>query len=49
MKYYEDEEEEDYETKEILPFDVALDVISGLLKGTDLTPFDAIDIYYSEI
>ncbi|MGC9106310.1 MAG: hypothetical protein ACP5HQ_07830 [Thermoprotei archaeon] len=49
MKYYEDEEEEDYETKEILLFDVALDVISGLLKGTDLTPFDAIDVYYSEI
>ena len=49
VKYYEDNEEEDYETKEILPLEKATEVLVGLIKGSDLTEIDAIDVYFSEI
>ena len=49
VKFYEDEQEEDYETKEIFPPERAVDVLSALLKVADLKDVEAIDIYYSEI
>ena len=49
MKFYEDDQEEDYETKEIFPPERAVDVLSALLKAADLKDVEAIDIYYSEI
>jgi hypothetical protein len=49
VKFYEDDQEEDYETKEIFPPERAVDVLSALLKATDLKDVEAIDIYYSEI
>ena len=49
VKYYEDSEEEDYETKETLPMDKAVETLVSLIKGTDLTEVDAIDVYFSEI
>ncbi len=49
MKFYEDDQEEDYETKEIFPPERAVDVLSALLKVADLKDVEAIDIYYSEI
>jgi hypothetical protein len=49
VKFYEDDQEEDYETKEIFPPERAVDVLSALLKAADLKDVEAIDIYYSEI
>jgi len=49
VKFYEDDQEEDYETKEIFPPERAVDVLSALLKAADLKDAEAIDIYYSEI
>ena len=49
VKFYEDDQEEDYETKEIFPPERALEVLSALLKAADLKDVEAIDIYYSEI
>ena len=49
VKFYEDDQEEDYETKEIFPPERAVDVLSALLKVADLKDVEAIDIYYSEI
>jgi hypothetical protein len=49
VKFYEDDQEEDYETKEIFPPERAVDVLSALLKAADLRDVEAIDIYYSEI
>jgi hypothetical protein len=49
VKFYEDDQEEDYETKEIFPPERAVDVLSALLKVVDLKDVEAIDIYYSEI
>jgi hypothetical protein len=49
VKFYEDDQEEDYETKEIFPPERAVDVLSALLKAEDLKNVEAIDIYYSEI
>ncbi|MCQ4342603.1 MAG: hypothetical protein RXN77_03675 [Sulfolobaceae archaeon] len=49
VKFYEDDQEEDYETKEIFPPERAVDVLFALLKVADLKDVEAIDIYYSEI
>ena len=49
VKFYEDDQEEYYETKEIFPPERAVDVLSALLKVADLKDVEAIDIYYSEI
>ncbi|MDT7905455.1 MAG: hypothetical protein RQ863_02450 [Sulfolobales archaeon] len=49
VKFYEDDQEEGYETKEIFPPERAVDVLSALLKAADLKDVEAIDIYYSEI
>jgi hypothetical protein len=49
VKFYEDDQEEDYETKEVFPPERAVDVLSALLKAADLKDVEAIDIYYSEI
>jgi hypothetical protein len=49
VKFYEDDQEEDYETKEIFPPERAVDVLSALLRAADLKDVEAIDIYYSEI
>ncbi|MDT7899194.1 MAG: hypothetical protein RQ879_01535 [Sulfolobales archaeon] len=49
VKFYEDDQEEGYETKEIFPPERAVDVLSALLKVADLKDVEAIDIYYSEI
>jgi hypothetical protein len=49
VKFYEDDQEEDYETKEIFPPERAVDVLSALLKTANLKDVEAIDIYYSEI
>ncbi|MCQ4344755.1 MAG: hypothetical protein RXQ70_01105 [Sulfolobaceae archaeon] len=49
VKFYEDDQEEDYETKEIFPPERAVDVLAALLKAADLKDVEAIDIYYSEI
>lgn len=49
VKYYEDSEEEDYETRETFPLDKAVELLVNLIKGTDLTEVDAIDVYFSEI
>gem|GEM_PF-3233143 len=49
VKFYEDDQEEDYETKEIFPPERAVDVLSALLRVAGLKDVEAIDIYYSEI
>ncbi len=49
VKYFEDNEEEDYETKEVLPMEKAVEVLVSLIKGSDLTDVDAIDVYFSEV
>lgn len=49
VKFYEDDQEEGYETKEVFPPERAVDVLSALLKAADLKDVEAIDIYYSEI